>query len=346
MKLKAKDAENLINGANAVQFLPFGSKQAYSHTDIRSFTDYVGGAIDTVLDYEQISPQSDFFYVASGVEINGLKISASVSSPASYNVKDGEGFYFMFPIIGSATVCSDAMRGLSQSGYKAYFSPEIERKGTTSNLSMLQMSIDKGRLNFTAQRMLSDKEYALWEKSLNRPHLLDLTGSAKKYCKIINYLCKMIDASNQDTEILKFMSVDELFYRTFVLMLNGKAISENTQNKRGRTSKDIACRVAEYIAANYNQTINPTDLEDITGASYRIILASFRNNFGCSPLQWHTRQRLEMLRFRLEKSSDEEELNEIAYGCGFNGLDSFRNRYVQQFGETPSQTLCRVKARR
>ena len=86
MSIRKENAGKLLNSANAIQLLPFGRQKANTHTDVRCFTDYVGGAIDTILDYESASKESEFFYVSSGIEINGLKILASVSSPPSVRV--------------------------------------------------------------------------------------------------------------------------------------------------------------------------------------------------------------------------------------------------------------------
>lgn len=58
---RERNREPGLTADNAIRFLPFGRPQAYVHTDIRSFTDYVGGAIDTVLDYEPDTDRSEFF---------------------------------------------------------------------------------------------------------------------------------------------------------------------------------------------------------------------------------------------------------------------------------------------
>jgi AraC-like DNA-binding protein len=343
MSIRKENAGKLLNSTNAIQLLPFGREKANTHTDVRCFTDYVGGAIDTILDYESASKESEFFYVSSGIEINGLKILASVSSPSNYKVNANKGFYFMIPMYGSASVISDGINEISETGTSAYFSPEIERKGSTSDLSMVQMSIEEDRLNFTASRMLDDVEYRRFKSSLDRPRLLGLENSGEQCRSIIYNLCKMIDVSGLDEKTLKLLSVDELFYRTLVLMIRGKFESDSLKNISGDHSKAVAHRAAEYISANYNQRINQTDLEEITGVSYRNISTSFRKHFGYSPLEWLNRQRLDLLQYRLLSSNEMETVESLSNACGFISTRSLRNIYVQNFGETPHETLKRRK---
>jgi len=205
------------------------------------------------------------------------------------------------------------------------------------------MSIEEDRLNLTASRMLDDTEYKTFLKSIHQPNLLGLTNSGDKCRSIFYNLCKMIDVGEQNEEILKFVSVDELFYRAIVLMIHGEAKFDNLRNLSRAHSKEVAHRAAEYISANYNQRINQTDLEEITGVSYRNISASFRKHFGYSPLQWLNRQRLELLRFRLLSSDGMETVESLSYSCGFISARSLRNIYLQNFGETPHETLRRRK---
>lgn len=340
---RERNREPGLTADNAIRFLPFGRPQAYVHTDIRSFTDYVGGAIDTVLDYEPDTDRSEFFYVSSGIEINGLKISASVSSPSRYSVKTSKGFYFMIPMNGSATVFSDGVKGISQSGKTAYFSLDIERKGSTSELSMLQMSVNEERLNFTAKKMLEDRTYDRFKKSINSPHLVSAKNSRINYVATINRICKMIDVSGQNAEILKFLNVDELFYRTLVLMINGSQVSDDNKNRGRAYSKKIAHRVAEFISANRDQRFNQTELEEITGVTYGYISTSFRKNFGCTPYQWLARYRLEMLKLRLEHPNPDDTVASLAFGCGFMNVRSLNDAYASKYGETPRETLTRAR---
>lgn len=334
---------NCINSQNATELLAFGKKKSHIHTDIRSFTDYVGASLNTVLDYEDSSKTGEFFYVSSGVEINGLKIAASVLSPSRYQVANGNGLYFMFPLIGQATVSSDGAHGVSEAGADAYFSPEIERKGSTSELSMIQVSIDEARLTSMGSRMLNDKDFNRFRKSLDQPHLLPVIGKTAKFKTIFKELCKMIDESDQDTKVLELRAVDELFYRTLVLFI-GRNDSFSHEGKEARAySRAIALRAAEYISAHHRHRLTQTDLEEITGVSYRDISSAFKKEFGCSPFQWLGRYRLEALKLLLERPQKDFSLKASARACGFLNIGALRNSYAEAFGETPEQTLGRSK---
>ncbi len=337
--------KNRINAQNASELLAFGKKKSHIHTDIRSFTDYVGASLNTVLDYEDSSKTGEFFYVSSGVEIGGLKIAASVLSPSRYQVANGNGFYFMFPLIGQATVSSDGAHGVSEAGANAYFGPEIERKGSTSELSMIQVSIDEARLTSVGSRMLNDKDFNRFRKSLGQPHLLPIIGKNVKFKTIFKELFKMIDESDQDNKILELLAIDDLFYRTLVLLIGRKESFDHEGKEARAYSRTIARRAAEYISAHHCRRLTQTELEEITGVSYRDISSAFKKEFGCSPFQWLGRYRLEALKLLLERPQKDFSLKASARACGFLNIGAIRITYAEAFGETPEETLGRSKVR-
>lgn len=323
--------------------LPFGNKRAYIHSDVNTFTDYIGKAIDTVTNYAPTTHNNDFFYISSSVDIDGLKIAASVSSPSTYQVKESKGFYFFIPFHGWSKVSSDGIKGICQTGQSAYFSPEIDRNGSTSELSMIQLGMDHTRLLSTASGMLSDRDFIRFKRSLNDPKILPLAIGNVQYSKVFSYLCKMIDDSDLDIDTLRTIGIDDIFYRTLILMMNNQSEfrDEYTPNKVYFPS--LAETVADYISAHYHEPITMTKLESIAGTPIRNVYRAFKNRYQCSPMEWLYRYRLDMLKLRLEHAKSTDTVTSLAFQCGFTRLGTLSKLYADTFGEKPSTTLARSR---
>jgi transcriptional regulator GlxA family with amidase domain len=72
---------------------------------------------------------------------------------------------------------------------------------------------------------------------------------------------------------------------------------------------------------------------------------SFRRVRGCSPRDFIIRRRLEAARQMLIASGHQATVTTVAMSLGFLELGRFSQRYRQQFGERPSTTLMRSRAR-
>jgi AraC-like DNA-binding protein len=323
--------------------LPFGNKRAYIHSDINAFTDYIGSSIATVLDYAPITHKNEFIYMSSSVDISGLKIAASVSSPSLYQVKESTGLYLFVPFSGWSKVSSHGIKGLCEAGVSAYFSPEIDRSGSTSDLSMIQLSMDHTRLLSTARGMLEDREFIDFKRSINDPRILALSVGAVQYSKIFGYLCKMIDDSELNTETLKFIGIDDIFYRTLVLMMSNKVELNDELAVKDMYSPTVADNIAEYISAHYQEPITMTIIESIAGTPIRNVYRSFKKRYQCSPMEWLYRYRLDMLRLRLEHARNTDSVTSLALECGFTRLGALSKLYADTFGEKPSATLRRSR---
>ena len=60
--------------------------------------------------------------------------------------------------------------------------------------------------------------------------------------------------------------------------------------------------------------------------------------YGCSPMEWQRRERMQLVRRRLMFPRGEETITDIAFATGFSSSAAFAAQYRRYFGETPSQT--------
>lgn len=99
---------------------------------------------------------------------------------------------------------------------------------------------------------------------------------------------------------LPYLQIDDLIYRYLALLLLPQGVllppaPSSPGEHRDRIFEDLL----EWIRANLGASLNLTELEHRSGYSRRTLQNTFRFRFGCGPIQWVRRQRLEPARLVL-----------------------------------------------
>lgn len=85
---------------------------------------------------------------------------------------------------------------------------------------------------------------------------------------------------------------------------------------------------------------------ETVGLSSRTLHRLLRRELGLSPMRLLRRVRLAQARADLEEAAPQTSVTGVAYDCGFAHLGRFAQEYARRYGESPSQTLRRARARR
>ena len=104
-------------------------------------------------------------------------------------------------------------------------------------------------------------------------------------------------------------------------------------------------RALAYMRANMPERITLAGLASACGSSERTLLKQFQRFVGLPPLGYLRRLRLNVARSELTSAGNNDVISDIAIRCGFSHLGRFATEYRQLFGETPSATKQRVRAR-
>ncbi|MBM9467995.1 AraC family transcriptional regulator [Nakamurella leprariae] len=98
--------------------------------------------------------------------------------------------------------------------------------------------------------------------------------------------------------------------------------------------------VIEYMEANADEALTPTELARVGCMSVRTLHASFQQTFGESCMSYLRRLRLDHVRAELLRSDPMEvRVVDIASRWGFLHQSRFAQQYRERFGELPSATL-------
>jgi AraC-like DNA-binding protein len=98
-------------------------------------------------------------------------------------------------------------------------------------------------------------------------------------------------------------------------------------------------QLLEWMKANCCESLSLSELEARCGYSRRSLQRAFQARFGCGPMQWLRKQRMEIARRKLETAPLGTRVQDIALECGYINMPSFCRDYSQAFSVTPRRHL-------
>ncbi|MDV2117148.1 AraC family transcriptional regulator [Alcaligenes faecalis] len=103
-------------------------------------------------------------------------------------------------------------------------------------------------------------------------------------------------------------------------------------------------KVATHLHEQAHLPVTVDELSTIAGVSSRTLQQAFKEHYGVSPMQYLRQVRLDRLRHELIHSNEPHlTLADLAMRWGFAHQGRFSAEYRSRFGETPGETLQRVR---
>jgi AraC-like DNA-binding protein len=137
-------------------------------------------------------------------------------------------------------------------------------------------------------------------------------------------------------------------FEEFVMNWLLLAQPSNYSEAIGRRGPPIAPRdirrAVDFIHANLAQPIRLAELAEICGVAGRTLLKHFRHVHGVSPMRYVRERRMERVREELAAGSPDAVATVASY-WGFAHAGRFSVQYRSRYGESPSATLARGRAR-
>ena len=116
------------------------------------------------------------------------------------------------------------------------------------------------------------------------------------------------------------------------------SISHMLEECRAMPSIGELRRARSFISENLTNPITVSDISRAAGCSVRSLQAGFQQQFGCSPMRYLTRQRLNHAHHLLQTRPADTRVSSIAYDVGFTHLGRFATAYRSSFGQSPRDT--------
>jgi transcriptional regulator GlxA family with amidase domain len=129
-----------------------------------------------------------------------------------------------------------------------------------------------------------------------------------------------------------------------VRCLEGSPIE--TSNRVARSSA-IVTKFEEFLIANHDRPLYLAEICAATGVSERMLEASCKEHIGMSPLRYLWLRRMHLARRVLRRADPATTtVTAVATDHGFWELGRFSVQYAALFGESPSDTLGKLRGQR
>lgn len=114
---------------------------------------------------------------------------------------------------------------------------------------------------------------------------------------------------------------------------------------RDSRERGVVHRAVEVMRSRISEPLSVARIATACGTSNRTLHRALRREHGLSPMALLRRERLAMARVTLCHPTEATTVTQVALRSGFEHLGRFSRYYARQFGELPSDTLQRARAR-
>jgi AraC-like DNA-binding protein len=325
--------------------LPFNNHLAHVDRNPQALADRLALHYE-VLDFGPCrGHESTFMHRTSTCQAGELTLSGGYTTPIQGTIGRREG-------IGSVNLILSGEINYECTGKKLpvnckrplFFSPGNEYRYTIKDhFNGVVFDIDLERLKRTAAAIagigISERRFTS-QLDFDRA----IQPSDQRSQQLINVLRQSFRLLDNDelrkTGDLDALNIDDLIYRILALLLCpnlGQIIQNETSTRSSREL--IFDDLLEWSRANLHTPIKLSQLEERSGYSRRNLQLAFQQRFGCGPIQWVRRQRLEQARQDLLNPAADESVAGIAKRYGFSSLAVFSRDFRSRYGVPPSQLL-------
>jgi AraC-like DNA-binding protein len=288
--------------------------------------------------------ERSFLHRSFTAQANGLVVSCGYSTPVSGRVGQKPGCGSVNLVLsGSNTYEADGREYRVAPGQPFFYGPTHDYSYVTNHYNGVVFDIDVSRLKTTAASMLGMR--------VPSHHLVTalsefktLTMDGGRNSQLLKRLAKSLKFLEDPDCLLSldipYLQIDDLIYRHMVLLLLHRNLLTPPDSAGMLPSRErIFEELLEWIRENLGSPLNLTELEQRSGYSRRSLQNMFQLRFGCGPIQWIRRHRLEQAQEALLNPKPGESVTSIARRFGFNSLTVFSRDYNQAYGVNPSESL-------
>lgn len=282
------------------------------------------------LDADKAAP---FAAKVAARQVGDLGVVAVALTTTRIQVEDSQGWLLNVPFYGHGTMKGDRATLVYEGGQRGVLMPNIRRLTDCTAQMMVTANIDIAKLRATAGVMLgADPGQCLIEE---RPHAVDMRRQREIF-PAFQHLCGLIETTSGNPHYARILGIEDSLYRWAVhaLAMLPQNVDAHGVAPSDHHRLDVIC---DLVRTSYERALTLTEMERLSGLSARALQYAFKARFGCSPMEWQRRERMQMARRRLQSQASGETITDIAYAMGFSSSSAFAAQYRRYFGATPSQ---------
>jgi AraC-like DNA-binding protein len=214
--------------------------------------------------------------------------------------------------------------------------PEAERNQPTTCLTI---AISQERVNQICDRMndVMAKSSSLHLELEANQHLHTIHTQATQ--QVLDRLTSDFIQNDPDRDLLVDFGVNELVTR--ILRHHGRnaflQLSHHAPDSHGLTC------VIHWIEENLAQPLDTYFLAKMACMSRSRFYESFKNQLGCTPVEYQHQRRMNQAYLALQKKCS---VTKVSYELGYQSLSHFSRRFHQHFGISPRQATQNHQAKK
>ena len=327
---------------NRLPPLPFGSRTSTFDYSAYDISERLKTLINGLKEYESLNNSEGFLGQSSLININGLELSASATTPIQFKVEESNSTILLIPFAGEGAVRVDGRVLNYRAGETATFLANGTLSGESTTHSLIKVKIDTNRLHLTACSMLGLSPHSPLTLNLRASYEVKLNVGSVSFETLFRQYANLVDQYSLQPHLLNQLNIDDSIYRLIVMILQPSLHLGNTLlHSSNQYDRRLLDRTCQYIQTHLHQPITITMLERISCMSTRKLQYTFQDRFRCTPMEWLRSERLKHANELIVNAQPSTTLASIALLCGFNKSSTFAQYYKNQFGELPSSTLSR-----
>lgn len=294
------------------------------------------------LSFDYRSKTNYFEGIANLSKLDSTSLSfCSYGTPVSLAFGDEDYFRLQFCLAGSAATTSEKMR-TELRGDRAVVSRAEGVFEFGPSFEQLVLRAERASLEQDLANLLGAKP----QQPLRFDPIVDLhSAEGQNLRRLVFSTASTIDAAERDTLPAPLLLEFDRLLRLAILLY----CPNNFSDRLTRTAKEPAPwqvrRIEEWIDANWRRGVTIDALAAVSGTSGRSIFAAFKRSRGYTPMAYAKTVRLKASRDMLQRPAPDTSVTGVAFACNFSNLGHFSKDYQQMFGELPSATLSKSKAR-
>lgn len=134
------------------------------------------------------------------------------------------------------------------------------------------------------------------------------------------------------------LALDDLICRQLVLMLMPE-LQHQAHAQPLEPADQRFEQLLEWIESQLTEPLSLTQLESHSGLARRTLQKAFHARFGCGPMQWLRKRRLQLALAQLSHPAPGESVSAVARRCGYLNLSSFSRDFAERYGRKASDVL-------
>lgn len=316
--------------------LPFGNANADVVTDSRAAADSLA-AVCPSLCYVAEDKSVGFATKSAARRIGELAVMTSAITSAKIQVEDSKGWHLIIPLFGRSSMSTERLDLPVVGGRWGVLMPNIRRVSKSAEL-IVAANLDIAKLRATAGIMTGGSQgQGLIEE---RPHSIDMRRQREIF-PAFQHLCALVESTSANPDYARLLGVEDAFYRWAVHAL-ALLPQDDAAALRPRDDGHHLDVICDLVRTAHDRPLTLTEMEQLSGLSARGLQYAFKGRFGCSPMEWQRRERMQLARRRVLFPAPGETITDIAYAMGFSSSAAFTTQYRRYFGETPSEARHRT----